>query len=199
MSAGCQKVATAFLAIYRARKKSKWLMAEMEFYKQDNIDENLFKDVKCLADKILNHLNKPKIREKICEANKLGNNSQQIQKVFQGYLESLDFSSEKKGLFKDTPNKSLRPDFFKEIDSYNGILIEVERGKTTINNMDMLDFWKCHICPKANFLFLFVPIKLRQNNKDKPRDEFKTVKGRIESFFNEDTYTNVKAVFLFGY
>jgi len=23
-------------------------------------------------------------------------------------------------------------------------LLEVERGKTTINNMQLLDFWKCH-------------------------------------------------------
>ena len=198
MSAGCQKVATAFLAIYRARKKSKWLMAKMESYRQENIDENLFKDVKCLADKILNHLNKPKIREKICEANKLGNNSQHIQNVFQEYLKSLGFSSEKKGLFKDTPNKSLRPDFFKEINSKNGILIEVERGGTLDNNRDLLDLWKCHICPEANFLFLLVPIERPRKNR-KPRPVFNSVKDRIKSFFSKDSYVNVKAVFLFGY
>ena len=171
-------------------------MTEMKLYRQNNIDENLFKDVQCLADKILNHLNKPKIREKICEANQPGNSSQQIQEVFQGYLEQLGFLPEVMNLFT---KRKLRPDFFKEIDLKNGILIEVERGKTTINNMDLLDLWKCHISSKANFLFLFVPIKLRQNYKDKPRDEFKTVKNRIKSFFSKDNYVNVKAVFLFGY
>ena len=24
--------------------------------------------------------------------------------------------------------------------------MEVERGKTTTNNKDFLDFWKCHLC-----------------------------------------------------
>ena len=42
-----------------------------------------------------------------------------------------------------------------------GIILEVERGKTTINNMDLLDFWKCHICAHADYLFLMVPTELR--------------------------------------
>ena len=173
-------------------------MAEMEFYRQDNIDENLFRDVKCLADKILNHLNKPEIHKNIDEANKHGNKSQKIQEIVQGNVKLLGFSSEKKGLFKNTPNPSLRPDFFKEIDSKNGILFEVERGKTRHNNMDLLDLWKCHICPKANFLFLLVPIKRPQRNNDS-LPVFSFVKKRMESFFSKDNYVNVKAVFLFGY
>ena len=32
--------------------------------------------------------------------------------------------------------------------------MEVERGKTTTNNMDLLDIYKCHICEEANHLFL---------------------------------------------
>ena len=32
--------------------------------------------------------------------------------------------------------------------------MEVEREKTTINNMDLLDVWKCHICEKCK-LFIF--------------------------------------------
>ena len=44
----------------------------------------------------------------------------------------------------------------------SGILLEVERGKTTINNMDFLDFWKCHLCEHAHYLFLLVPQELRQ-------------------------------------
>ena len=173
-------------------------MAEMEFYRQDNIDEDLFRKIECLANKILNHLNKPEIHKNIDKANKLGNTSQKIQEIVQEYVESLGFSSEKKGLFKNTPNPSLRPDFFKEIDSENGILFEVERGRTRENNMDLLDLWKCHICPKANFLFLLVPIERPKRNQ-KPGPVFNPVKSRVESFFSKDNYVNVKAVFLFGY
>ena len=80
-----------------------------------------------------------------------------------------------------------------------GILLEVERGKTTINNMDLLDLWKCHICREANVLFLFVPSELRQNESMSPRREFATVSSRLESFFEPGNETNVEALFLFGY
>ena len=53
-----------------------------------------------------------------------------------------------------------------------GIILEVERGKTTINNMDLLDFWKCHICAHADYLFLMVPRELRQNPTMSPRREY---------------------------
>jgi hypothetical protein len=80
-----------------------------------------------------------------------------------------------------------------------GILLEVERGKTTINNMDLLDFWKCHLCHKANYLFLMVPRELRQNEQMSPRREFKTVAKRMASFFETRNYTNVYGLWLFGY
>ena len=54
-----------------------------------------------------------------------------------------------------------------------GIILEVERGKTTINNMDLLDFWKCHICVHAHYLILVVPVELRQNPTMTPRNEFR--------------------------
>ena len=43
--------------------------------------------------------------------------------------------------------------------------MEVERGKTTTNNMDLLDIYKCHICEEANHLFLFVPIEVSHTKK----------------------------------
>jgi hypothetical protein len=46
-----------------------------------------------------------------------------------------------------------------------GIILEVERGKTTINNMDLLEFWKCHICAHADFLFLMVPLDLATDQR----------------------------------
>lgn len=39
----------------------------------------------------------------------------------------------------------------------SGIILEVERGKTLMNNMDLLDMWKCHICEHARYLFSIVP------------------------------------------
>ena len=50
----------------------------------------------------------------------------------------------------------LRPDYYRPLET-SGILLEVERGKTTTNNMDLLDFWKCHLCRHADYLFLMVP------------------------------------------
>jgi hypothetical protein len=65
--------------------------------------------------------------------------------------------------------------------------------------MDLLDFWKCHICEHAHYLILLVPTELRQNETMAPRREFATVRNRLSSFFEEDNYTNVRGLFLFGY
>jgi hypothetical protein len=80
-----------------------------------------------------------------------------------------------------------------------GSLLEVERGKTTINNMDLLDFWKCHICAHADYLILLVPRELRQNPTMAPRREFATVSKRLATFFEQGNYTNVRGLCLFGY
>jgi hypothetical protein len=55
------------------------------------------------------------------------------------YAKLLGFRNEAKGLFKDYPNNGLRPDYFKIIGP-TGSILEVERGKTNINNLDFLDF-----------------------------------------------------------
>ena len=78
-------------------------------------------------------------------------------------------------------------------------MLEVERGKTTINNMDILDFWKCHVSGCANYLFLLVPLALRQNEEMRPRNEFATVTRRLAKFFEPANYTNVRGLVLFGY
>jgi hypothetical protein len=95
-------------------------------------------------------------------------------------------------------SSALRPDYFKPVGK-TGIILEVERGKTTINNMDLLDFWRCHICEHAAYLFLMVPTELRQNATMSPRREFVTVGKRLESFFVPGNYTNVRGVVLMGY
>ena len=80
-----------------------------------------------------------------------------------------------------------------------GILFEVERGKTLINNMDLLDLWKCHICREASILFLFVPRVLRQNEDDAGRRVYTAVVNRLGTFFESGNETNVRAAFIFGY
>lgn len=93
----------------------------------------------------------------------------------------------------------MRPDYYRPLASNSGILLEVERGKTTINNMDFLDFWKCHLCEHAHYLFLVVPIELRQNDSMSPRREFAAVVRRLSHFFRPRNYTNVRGLFVFGY
>lgn len=111
--------------------------------------------------------------------------------------EALGFQSERTGLFAEGVS-GLRPDYFRTVGE-SGILLEVERGKTTTNNMDLLDFWKCHICAHAAYLFLMVPQALRHNDEMSPKKEFLVVGRRLKQFFEPGKYTNVKGLCLFGY
>ena len=126
-------------------------------------------------------------------------NSQQIQSLLEVELRRLEFAPEKKGLFKNYAVRSLRPDFYKKVGK-SGILVEIERGKTIANNMDILDLWKCHLCPEANFLFMVVPCE-RKSNKGVITRTFDRVGKRMETFFDpmKRNYVNVEAVHLFGY
>lgn len=139
------------------------------------------------------------ISDAINRANTPGASSRVIQELFVPRAEDLGFSSERKGLFTKYKTSRLRPDFYKSLGRGAGILLEVERGKTTDNNMDLLDYWKCHICEEANVLFLFVPSLLQQNESGSPRAEFRTVYSRLATFFEPGNETSVQAVFLFGY
>ena len=175
-------------------------MVELKtFKKQEMIQSDTFKQVDQIAKQLLAELNRPETFQKISEANLPGTSSAQIQNAFLPAVLKMGFKNEAKGLFSDYQNKHLRPDYFLRLSEKEGILLEVERGKTTINNMDLLDFWKCHICVHANYLFLMVPKELRQNPNMSPRKEFQTVSSRMESFFFSGNYTNVDAVFLYGY
>ena len=150
-----------------------------------------------IADRLHAHLNEPESLARIQEVNQPGNSSSLVQDTFLKYAEQLGFYSEKKGLFKES-GLALRPDYFCPVGD-TGILLEVERGKTTINNMDLLDFWKCHLCGVANHLFLMVPLALRQNPRMRPRNEFTTVSRRLSQFFESGKGTNVHSLCLFGY
>ncbi|KAA6334383.1 hypothetical protein EZS27_017304 [termite gut metagenome] len=168
----------------------------MKIYNKDGINDrpNFLKSEE-IAREMANYLSTDIIREELEELNKPGGTSQEIQGIINPKAEELGFRSEKKGLFKEF---QLRPDYFLELGENKGIIMEVERGKTLANNMDLLDVWKCHICPCANFLFLIVPM-IRPTKKGGRTKAFDSVEKRISPFFEKENYINVDAVFLFGY
>lgn len=153
--------------------------------------------VSSIAKQLRDYMDTDLFRTRIEKVHKPNGNSQQIQSVFEKMLHELGFESEKKGLFMKCAVPSLRPDFHMKVGK-SGILVEVERGKTIANNMDILDIWKCHLCDKADFLFLIVPcVRVSQNGK--PNKVFERVSKRIDTFFNPANYVNIEAVHLFGY
>jgi hypothetical protein len=151
-----------------------------------------------VADALEDCLRIAEVAAEILLANQPGRSSADVQNVFVEPARELGFRDESKGLFLGYPSSALRPDYFMPL-AGTGILLEVERGKTTINNMDLLDFWKCHICEHADYLFLMVPLELRQNETMSPRREFASVTKRLSTFFEAGNYTNVRGLTLFGY
>jgi hypothetical protein len=151
-----------------------------------------FGRVGALANALLDHLRTPEAAARIAAANVPGVASQKIQEVFVAFARELGFVDERVGLFKSYES-AVRPDYFLPLGD-TGILLEVERGKTTINNMDFLDFWKCHLCEHAHYLFLLVPRELRPNAKMAARREYAAVVRRLETFFRPRNYTNVRGL-----
>lgn len=155
-------------------------------------------EVRRLSDLLFAHLNEPDALARIEAANVAKASSSQVQATFLPYATELGFRSEAKGLFSSSLNPGLRPDYYYPLDQ-SGILLEVERGKTTINNMDLLDLWKCHVCEHADYLFLLVPQLLVQSEIRPPTRPYQAVVKRMASFFDEPNYTNVRALHVFGY
>jgi hypothetical protein len=150
-----------------------------------------------VSDKLLAHLNTEDALRLMLAANLPGMSSAEVQATFLPFATELGFTSEARGLFLEYENK-LRPDYFLPVGD-NGILLEVERGKTTTNNMDLLDFWKCHLCRHADYLFVMVPQALKHNELMTPKREYNSVAKRLETFFLPGNTTNVRAVHIFGY
>jgi len=152
-----------------------------------------------IANDLFDYLSIPEVIQKINAVNIPGRSSIEIQDVLLKKVKEIGFKDESENLFKNSPNKRLRPDFYLPFKN-TGIIIEVERGKTNINNMDFLDFWKCHICDVAHYLFLIVPNELVQNDTTGSRSyPYKTVNSHMSSFFEEKNYTNVRGLVVFGY
>ena len=154
--------------------------------------------VKEVATSLLDHLNTPEAQGLLALANLPGQSSAMVQASFNVFATELGFVDESRGLFEGYNNRAVRPDYFRRMGG-TGILMEVERGKTTTNNMDFLDFWKCHLCDHANYLFLMVPQELRHNEAMSPKREYNYVVNRMASFFMPRNYTNVRGLHIFGY
>jgi hypothetical protein len=154
--------------------------------------------VEDLARQFYEYLVCAEIQEGIASVHRHGASSFKVQTIVRPGAEALGFVSERAGLFINYPVSALRPDYYLALQD-SGIILEVERGKTTINNMDILDFWKCHICEQADYLFLLVPqVRVTENGRTIMRP-FKQVQSRLSTFFVPRNYVNVEAVFLFGY
>lgn len=156
-----------------------------------------YKIVENIAEQLLYYLNTDPVQSQIRERHVLGASSADIQEIIINKARELGFQDEKKGLFSNYQVPGLRPDYYCPVDN-TGILLEVERGKTTTNNMDLLDLWKCHICNQASYLFLLVP-QARPSANGTVLKHFMQVNKRLSTFFEPKNYVNVDAVFLFGY
>lgn len=168
-------------------------------YVQDSFSESTeYAEVAEVARRLLSHLNTSEAQTLLAAANQPGISSAVVQASFAAFARDVGFVDESKGLFEGYQNRALRPDYFLPV-ADTGILLEVERGKTTINNMDLLDFWKCHLCEPASYLFLMVPQELRQNMSMGPKREYNYVVKRMASFFVPRNYTNVRGLHIFGY
>jgi hypothetical protein len=174
------------------------LVERADFVREDFVGTDELAQVSQLADALFEHLSTSAIAALIFGANQPGRSSAGVQAVLLAKAKQLGFRDESKGLFREYSSSALRPDYYMSLGD-TGVILEVERGKTTINNMDLLDFWKCHICAHANYLFLLVPTELRENSTMGARKEFATVKRRLATFFEPRNYTNVRGLFLFGY
>ena len=169
-----------------------------EFVQEGVVGTDEFLEVREVADRLHAHLNTPEALTLIEAANQPGTSSAMVQAAFLPFAGELGFQNETSGLFASYQTAGLRPDYYLPVGD-SGILLEVERGKTTTNNMDLLDFWKCHLCEHANYLFLLVPQALRHNPTMSPKREYASVVKRLESFFRPANYTNVLAAYVFGY
>ena len=148
-----------------------------------------------IARKLDSYLREKDTIKKISAVNHKGVHSQKIQEIINIFaVPKLGFNSEKKGLFKKYQNKKLRPDLYKKVGK-SGIILEVEKGKTITNNMDLLDLWKCHICAEAKYLFLIVPSR----DKAKRLNTYSNVCKRMSSFFIKENYLNIDILVVFGY
>lgn len=133
------------------------------------------------------------------EATAHGASSSKFQAILTPTLQQLGYEPEQRNKVLEA---GFKPDFLFCQDGV-GVMIEVERGKTIDNNMDMLDMWKCHIHPIARHLVLLVPIwyvKVSpKTGKETRASTFARVCRRMNPFFETGNETNVRTLHVIGY
>jgi len=169
---------------------------EYHEYSQENKESEFFL-AQTIAEEISSYMKTTEVSKKLFETHQVNAKSHEIQEIILPKCIELGMSSEKKGLFSSYATAQLRPDYYIELND-SGLIMEVERGKTIANNMDLLDVWKCHICEKADYLLLVVPV-IRQTNRGGRIKIYEHVVKRIGSFFQKQNYLNVKGCFIIGY
>lgn len=93
-----------------------------------------------------------------------------------------------------------RPDFYFSIAPGRGILAEVERGGAVNNNHDIKDFWKAHVSPDAQHLFLIVPNSNWSQDGSAREKPFRRVCRRLAPFFGDPRReVDVVSLHVFGY
>jgi hypothetical protein len=133
-----------------------------------------------------------------------GTHSGVFQSLLRPTLLELGFREEVKSRSGEA---AFRPDFLLDHPE-GGIMVEVERGKTIDNNMDMLDMWKCHVHESARHLILVVPVWYVKHKHDPVTKvevgedrtpTFAKVCRRMSRFFVEGNETNVRCLHVVGY
>jgi hypothetical protein len=128
----------------------------------------------------------------------IGGSSHEVDAVLDPLMRQLGFESQRKGLFAQSL-VGLRPDWYRPLGNEGsaGILLEIERGKTLTNNMDILDLWKCHICREAHHLFLIVPLQVKRSYATDV--VYARVLTRLKTFVEPANKVDVATISVFGY
>jgi hypothetical protein len=168
---------------------------ELSFLVQEGLppDDPRIADVRSIADELRVGLGSTTAA--LAEIPAIGGTSHAVDAVIHPIAESLGFSSQKKDLFAGYPTR-LRPDWHLA-STAGGILLEVERGKTLTNNMDLLDLWKCHTCREADHLFLIVPLKVHRSYG--VENVYSRVVDRMSTFMRRENAVNVSSISVYGY
>lgn len=182
----------------RAKKSVKNQLVELtELTKSRPARPRELARVRRIARQLADFMGLARVQVAIKAANVLGAHSKLVQDALIEKAEKLGFVSEKRGLFAEYATGGIRPDYHLKV-GRSGILMEVERGKTLANNMDLLDIWKCHICREADYLFLIVP-KRRPHGSGISSVIAERVVKRVATFFDKQNHVNVEGVFIFAY
>ena len=126
--------------------------------------------------------------------------SMAVQQVVGGLLNAVGFREEVVLTPQDGFVTRARPDFYYSLGEGRGIIAEIERGGTTLNNHDLKDFWKTHIAKDAHHLFLVVPMANWNEAGNARERPYARVVHRLQAFFGDERReVDVLSAHVFGY